>query len=96
MLETRFRSNGFESAKKILCDFDKNIRPEEHVTVIFDYIFKSFNFEDSLNVINIQSWITLSWNDSRLKWNPSEFEDQFKTYAPFDLLWVPDIALMES
>lgn len=82
--------------KKLLCNYDKNIRPEEHVAVIFAYIFKSFSFDDEKNVMKIKSWITLNWNDDRLKWNPDEFEQVDKTFASFDLIWVPDITLMQS
>lgn len=82
--------------KKILCDYDMNIRPQERVDATFDFIFKSFDFSDSTNTMTIQSWITLRWNDSRLTWNPSEFEDNSKTFADFDLLWIPDITLLES
>lgn len=82
--------------KKLLCDYDKNIRPQERVDLVFDYIVKSFSFKDEKNLMAVQSWIALKWNDSRLKWNPDDFEHFDKTYASFDLLWVPDVAVMES
>lgn len=82
--------------KKILCEYDKNIRPQERVDVTLDFILKSFDFSESTNTMTVQSWIILKWNDTRLTWNPSEYEDEFKTYAAFDLLWVPDISLLES
>lgn len=46
--------------------------------------------------MTIQSWIILKWNDNRLKWNPEDYENESKNYASFDLLWVPDISLIES
>jgi hypothetical protein len=81
--------------KKLLCNnYDKTIRPQEKVEADFEFTFKTFDFQD--NMITVQSWINLRWNDSRLMWDPKDFEENVKTYAAFDLLWVPDIALLES
>lgn len=83
--------------KKILCDYDKNIRPQqERVDVVFDYIFKTFDFTSSKNLMTVQSWITLKWNDSRLSWNPEQYDKESKTFTKFDMLWIPDISLMGS
>lgn len=46
--------------------------------------------------LTVQSWIILKWNDHRLSWDPKKYDDLNKNYAPLDLLWIPDITLLES
>lgn len=42
------------------------------------------------------SWMTLKWNDSRLSWNPSDYDNIKTIYMNIDNLWSPEIYLYNS
>lgn len=46
--------------------------------------------------MTIQTWLFIYWTDNRFAWKTEDYEDNEQTFVPFDLLWVPDIALFES
>jgi len=36
------------------------------------------------------------WTDPRLSWNPSDFEDIREMYVKTNMIWVPDIVLINK
>jgi len=38
-------------------------------------------------------WILQEWNDYKLRWNPSEFDNVMSIRVPSEMIWVPDIVL---
>ncbi|KAG5676671.1 hypothetical protein PVAND_006489 [Polypedilum vanderplanki] len=84
--------------KRILCDYDKAIAPVRNgpIAITFDFIFKKFKFVQTTRTMEIKSYVILSWKDERLAWNPNDFDGIELSFAPFDLLWVPDISIFES
>lgn len=66
------------------------------------YIFHSYLqfqktfFKDGSDIIRIQARILHRWQDSRLKWQPDEYEGIHSIYIPSDLIWIPLLYLNET
>lgn len=58
------------------------------VKIYFDY----FQNEDA-QTLTVTSWMTMSWNDDGLKWNPSDYSDLTVIHASSDLIWTPQLHL---
>ncbi|KAL7044099.1 hypothetical protein ACKWTF_001779 [Chironomus riparius] len=84
--------------KKMICDYDKFVSPNQDgpINVVFNAILKSFHFSDDTRTMTIQTWLFIYWSDNRFAWDIKDYEGFEQTFVPFDLLWVPDIALFES
>lgn len=86
--------------KKLFCEnYDKEIRPgptKEATSLRVRYTVKSFDYDDNARTLTVTSWMTLAWNDSRLSWSPSDYEDLKTIYMNIDSLWTPDLYLYNS
>ena len=40
------------------------------------------------------SYLTLVWNDTRLSWNPTKYNNTTDLNVPAKNIWIPDIAVM--
>ncbi len=45
----------------------------------------------SLQILTTHAWIQMKWTDSRLKWNPDDWNGVTMLRIEPDLLWIPDI-----
>ncbi|XP_058604558.1 neuronal acetylcholine receptor subunit alpha-2a [Onychostoma macrolepis] len=41
-------------------------------------------------------WLKQEWNDYKLRWNPSEFDNVTSIRVPSEMIWVPDIVLYNN
>jgi Neurotransmitter-gated ion-channel ligand binding domain len=57
---------------------------------------KSFDYEESGNKLEIQSWMTLAWFDNRLIWNPSDFAGITSIHMKSDMLWSPNLKVYNT
>ncbi|CAI9731380.1 neuronal acetylcholine receptor subunit alpha-10-like [Octopus vulgaris] len=51
---------------------------------------------DSLQILHTSIWIRMQWNDCRLSWNKTDFEDIDQILVSNKEVWIPDIALYEN
>lgn len=42
------------------------------------------------NEVDIILWVSMHWNDARLKWNPDEFNNTTQLIVPSSSVWTPD------
>ncbi|XP_071099252.1 neuronal acetylcholine receptor subunit alpha-2-like [Haliotis cracherodii] len=47
----------------------------------------------SFQLLKTEVWLTLSWQDPRLRWDPAEFNNVQKMAVPAGKVWIPDIML---
>ncbi|XP_060067251.1 neuronal acetylcholine receptor subunit alpha-9-like [Ylistrum balloti] len=47
-------------------------------------------------VISINVWIRMRWNDCSMKWNVSDYDGIDHFSVPYDAIWIPDISLYDS
>ncbi|CRL00822.1 CLUMA_CG014073, isoform A [Clunio marinus] len=86
--------------KKLFCDhYDKEIRPgpsSDVTKVNFRYTIKSFDYDENEKIFTVTAWMTLVWIDSRLSWEPSEYDDIKTIHMNIDYIWSPDIYLYNA
>ncbi|KAG5676672.1 hypothetical protein PVAND_006490 [Polypedilum vanderplanki] len=83
----------------LFCKYDKNIRPgntKEITSINVRLNIKDLDYEDQKNTMTIESWMTLTWNDSKLNWNPSDYGNIQSINMKQDYLWTPDLKLYNS
>lgn len=74
--------------KKLLNGYDKIIKPDGQLNVTVDIIVTQIvNVYEKDQIIVLNLWITQSWVDSRLTWDPQDFNDTQQTAIPSDKLW---------
>ena len=61
------------------------------VVVVFYFVWKYFPFlQDERNqILTTNCWLTQSWNDTRMKWNSSDFGGIRVVRIPYNKLWRP-------
>jgi hypothetical protein len=47
--------------------------------------------DEERQTLELNGWISLSWNDYNLKWNPSEFGNIKSLRVPSEKIWIPGI-----
>ncbi|XP_033750113.1 neuronal acetylcholine receptor subunit alpha-10-like [Pecten maximus] len=47
-------------------------------------------------VISINVWLRMNWEDCRMKWNVSDYDDIDHFSVPYDAIWIPDITVYDS
>jgi hypothetical protein len=45
--------------------------------------------DEERHTMEMNGWISLSWNDYTLMWNPSEFGDIKAVRVPSEKIWIP-------
>ena len=81
--------------------YDRKVRPSRNYTDPMDiYIslhLRSINgLDESAEILTTTGYIMLSWYDSELVWNTTDFGNISFIYIPQNDVWKPDIALANS
>jgi hypothetical protein len=73
-------------------DYDKIIRPSVTVDILMNIALKQIMAIDERNQIMITaSYLFVSWNDPRLKWNSNETNDIDTISIGAKSIWLPDL-----
>ncbi|XP_071824533.1 neuronal acetylcholine receptor subunit alpha-6-like [Apostichopus japonicus] len=56
-------------------------------------IYAMVDLNEKDQTITTASWITLTWRDERLTWDPNEFEGSDNVIVYYDEIWTPSIVL---
>jgi hypothetical protein len=68
-----------------------------NISVTIEYGLASVDYrEDRESVLTTQLWERYEWKDSRLSWDPAEYNGISSIAIPANLLWTPDIVLYNS
>lgn len=54
------------------------------------------NLNEKDQVLKTNVWVRMGWNDCRLKWDSSKYEDVDHLVIPYAEVWTPDLALYDS
>ncbi|XP_071647195.1 5-hydroxytryptamine receptor 3A-like [Temnothorax longispinosus] len=84
--------------RHLLCEYDPDVRPVQNNNNITRVIFwlKPFFFEYDIiesQTFLLHTWISMSWNDSHLMWDPAEFDDIKWVPVTDYQIWVPDVLI---
>ncbi|XP_029914623.1 5-hydroxytryptamine receptor 3A-like isoform X2 [Myripristis murdjan] len=59
-------------------------------------IFGILNVDEKAQTLTTQSWSTMAWKNEFLTWNPSDFCGIDKLFVQREMLWMPDIIIVED
>lgn len=81
----------------LLNGYNKNIRPDEEVTVdITASLQQIVSIDDKQQIMTSSSFITQMWTDERLQWTPSSNNNIEVVMLPVKSLWIPDTFVLNS
>lgn len=85
--------------RDLLMSYDKFARPTQHfntTTVTVDLTIKHVDFEEATSIFTVYAWISMEWNDDKLKWNVSNYGNFSRISLAQHEIWQPDITLYNS
>lgn len=85
----------------LLCDYERLLPPvTDHTTTLlikkFTIDVRSFEFHENSGILDLYSWLTMSWKDEHLLWDPQNFNGIDRIIVNFGEIWIPDIYLDQS
>lgn len=98
LIDNRSLKNVWEERlhDKLMCNYNSWLPPEplngsDSIVVSLRFIVKSFKFVSEKQEFSIFTWPYITWKDTRLKWNASNYEDIDETVMDSGKLWIPGI-----
>src|SRR5689334_15378510 len=84
--------------RTLLTDYNKNIRPEDQVSVdITATIQQIVGIDEKQQIMTSSSFISQQWYDDRLTWSPNASNYNIKVVMlPVKSLWIPDTMVLNS
>ena len=90
-VENSFVESEKELAKKLLKGYDKTLRPADTTQIKFSmYLNRIITIIEKEQILVINVFLDHEWVDTRLKWNPIEYNNISLLRVLGDLMWVPD------
>ncbi|GJQ80175.1 putative acetylcholine receptor [Trypoxylus dichotomus] len=84
----------------LLCDYYSQHRPKiEHrnaTKVYVRMIVQSFSYDAYAGMMNVGSWMPMTWMDDHLQWKPSSYDDVDLMQLSASEIWTPDLALYNT
>ncbi|XP_059471253.1 neuronal acetylcholine receptor subunit alpha-10-like [Neocloeon triangulifer] len=84
---------------ELLADYDKFTRPSHHTNttvVTIDLNLKHIDLDEMSSILTVYAWAKMLWNDDKLKWNASDYENLETLHLADHEVWQPDITLYNS
>ncbi|TWW68920.1 neuronal acetylcholine receptor subunit alpha-2 isoform X2 [Takifugu flavidus] len=87
--------------KKLFAGYNKYSRPVPNVTdvVIVKFglsIAQLIDVDEKNQMMTTNVWLKQEWNDYKLRWRPSDYDNVTSIRVPSELIWVPDIVLYNN
>ncbi|BES87786.1 acetylcholine receptor subunit [Nesidiocoris tenuis] len=85
--------------KDLLTGYDKFARPTNHSNVTpVDFTFEvtHIHIEESKFMMTMSVFVTLTWKDDKLSWNPGDYGGITKLHVADHEVWDPDLYIMNS
>ncbi|XP_056332342.1 neuronal acetylcholine receptor subunit alpha-2a [Danio aesculapii] len=86
---------------KLFIGYNKWSRPVRNISdvVIVKFglsIAQLIDVDEKNQMMTTNVWLKQEWNDYKLRWNPSEFDNVTSIRVPSEMIWVPDIVLYNN
>ncbi|KAL3854939.1 hypothetical protein ACJMK2_014174 [Sinanodonta woodiana] len=76
---------------------DPAVRPNKTVTVLAGFSLLTINSVDNVEQsLTVTGWLTLTWTDYRLAWQPSYFGDIQEIHVQPSEIWQPEVIITNS
>ncbi|XP_078000484.1 neuronal acetylcholine receptor subunit beta-3-like [Glandiceps talaboti] len=87
--------------EELFANYSKAARPvvnsNESVAVfLYLTINQLIDVDEKYQIITTRVWLHQEWNDTRLQWNPEDYDGLRKIVISMDQIWTPDTALLNS
>ncbi|XP_041927955.1 neuronal acetylcholine receptor subunit alpha-2a [Alosa sapidissima] len=87
--------------KKLFQGYNKWSRPVRNITdvVIVKFglsIAQLIDVDEKNQMMTTNVWLKQEWNDYKLRWKPSDYDNVTSIRVPSELIWVPDIVLYNN
>ncbi|XP_062862781.1 neuronal acetylcholine receptor subunit alpha-2a [Trichomycterus rosablanca] len=87
--------------KKLFIGYNKWSRPVQNITdvVIVKFglsIAQLIDVDEKNQMMTTNVWLKQEWNDYKLQWEPSDYDNVTSIRVPSELIWVPDIVLYNN
>jgi len=87
--------------KDILKDYNSGSRPsgsvsDQGVSVSINIVPLHVQVNADTSTLNAHVWFVMQWEDSRLRWAPTNYENVSKVHIQPEKLWRPDIMVYNS
>ncbi|CAF1348277.1 unnamed protein product [Rotaria magnacalcarata] len=81
--------------------YDKTVRPARIHTDVTNISFdlslaQLIDVDEKNQIITTNQWLTMSWFDPKLIWNPSDWDNVSLLHIKYDKIWLPDIVLYNN
>ncbi|UJR27280.1 hypothetical protein I4U23_008575 [Adineta vaga] len=81
--------------------YDKSVRPARTHTDVTNISFdlslaQLIDVDEKNQIITTNQWLTMTWLDPKLTWNPSEWDNVSLLHIKYDKVWLPDIVLYNN
>uniref|UniRef100_A0A3B3RXK9 Cholinergic receptor nicotinic alpha 2 subunit n=1 Tax=Paramormyrops kingsleyae TaxID=1676925 RepID=A0A3B3RXK9_9TELE len=90
-----------ELFKKLFVGYNKWSRPVPNISdvVIVKFglsIAQLIDVDEKNQMMTTNVWLKQEWNDYKLQWKPSDYDNVTSIRVPSELIWVPDIVLYNN
>uniref|UniRef100_A0A0K8TB30 Neurotransmitter-gated ion-channel ligand-binding domain-containing protein n=2 Tax=Lygus hesperus TaxID=30085 RepID=A0A0K8TB30_LYGHE len=85
--------------RDLLMGYDKFARPTNHTKITpvdFNFHVAHVNIDEAKFLMTMNVYITLTWYDDKLKWNPTDYDGIAKLHVADHEIWDPDVYIMNS
>ncbi|XP_052009574.1 neuronal acetylcholine receptor subunit alpha-2-like [Xyrauchen texanus] len=87
--------------KKLFVGYNKWSRPVQNIgdVVIVKFglsIAQLIDVDEKNQMMTTNVWLKQEWNDYKLRWNPSDYDNVMSIRVPSEMIWVPDIVLYNN
>ena len=81
----------------ILTGYNKLVRPVADTKVeVYTNFIQIVSVEEKTQTVTTISYLTLTWEDGRLAWNKSSYNELEEVFIPIKSIWTPDIAIINQ
>jgi len=84
-------SNNSALRKFIFQDYDKLVRPDHQVELIYGQTILSVDLDVEKEELSVSGWNRMEWTDMRLAYKEHMFPDIKSLHVPISEVWLPDI-----
>ncbi|CAL1586371.1 unnamed protein product [Knipowitschia caucasica] len=87
--------------KRLFAGYNKWSRPVPNISdvVIVKFglsIAQLIDVDEKNQMMTTNVWLKQEWNDYKLRWRPSDYDNVTSIRVPSELIWVPDIVLYNN
>ncbi|XP_071268606.1 neuronal acetylcholine receptor subunit alpha-2 isoform X1 [Salvelinus alpinus] len=90
-----------ELFKKLFIGYNKWSRPVPNISDVAIVKFglsiaQLIDVDEKNQMMTTNVWLKQEWNDYKLRWRPSDYDNVTSIRVPSELIWVPDIVLYNN